>query len=150
MISELKDAGHILSDEQQVQAVIRSLPHSWEHMKVNLTHNENVKTFEDAMRHLELEEDRLLAAKTQSDVYFIRSGSHGASGSKRKHPGWFKKGKGKGAEPSGKKPKFNKHGKGKRPFKKNISRMKCYNCGKKGHFARDCGEPKKTQEPQTM
>jgi uncharacterized protein YjiS (DUF1127 family) len=28
MISELKDAGHILIDEQQVQAVIRSLPYT--------------------------------------------------------------------------------------------------------------------------
>jgi gag-polypeptide of LTR copia-type len=28
MISELKDAGHILTDEQQVQAVICSLPHT--------------------------------------------------------------------------------------------------------------------------
>ncbi|XP_028768008.1 tetraketide alpha-pyrone reductase 1-like [Neltuma alba] len=33
MIRELKEAGHVLSDEQQVQAVIRSLPASWEHMK---------------------------------------------------------------------------------------------------------------------
>ena len=57
MIIELKDAGHILTDEQQVQAVIHSLPQSWEHMKVYLTHNENIKTFKDTMRHLELEED---------------------------------------------------------------------------------------------
>ena len=150
MISELKVAGHTLSDEQQVQAVIRSLPHNWEHMKVNLTHNENVKTFEDTMRHLELEEDRLLANKVQTDVYFAGSGSHGASGSKRKHFGGFKKGKGKGAGPSDKKPKFEKHGKGKRPFKKNIFRMKCYNCDKKGHFARDCNEPKNVEIIKTL
>ncbi|XP_031250319.1 uncharacterized protein LOC116108189 [Pistacia vera] len=31
MISKLRDAGHVLTDEQQVQAVIRSLPHNWEH-----------------------------------------------------------------------------------------------------------------------
>ena len=55
MISELKDAGHVLTDEQQVQAVIRSLPHSWEHMKIHLTHNEGIRTLEDAMKHLELE-----------------------------------------------------------------------------------------------
>jgi len=36
MISELRAAGHELTDEQQVQAVIRSLPKSWEHMRVNL------------------------------------------------------------------------------------------------------------------
>jgi gag-polypeptide of LTR copia-type len=59
MISELKDTDHILTDEQQVQAVIRSLPYTWEHMKVHLTHNEGIKTLNDAVRHLELEEDRV-------------------------------------------------------------------------------------------
>jgi gag-polypeptide of LTR copia-type len=59
MISELKDAGHILTNEQHVQAVIRSLLYTWEHMKVNLTHNEGIKTINDAVRHLELEEDRI-------------------------------------------------------------------------------------------
>ncbi|XP_048139595.1 uncharacterized protein LOC125316163 [Rhodamnia argentea] len=91
MISEPKDAGHILSDEQQVHTVIRSLPHNWVHMKVNPTHNESVKTFEDAMRCLELEEDRLLAAKVHYDVYVAGSSSHGASGFKRKHPSKFTK-----------------------------------------------------------
>ena len=56
MISELRAAGHQLTDEQQVQAVIRSLPRSWEHMRVNLTHNESIKTFNDVARHVELEE----------------------------------------------------------------------------------------------
>ena len=37
MISELRVVGHEMTDEQQVQAVIRSLPSSWEHMRVNLT-----------------------------------------------------------------------------------------------------------------
>jgi arginyl-tRNA synthetase len=50
MISELKDSSHILTDEQQVQAVIRSLPHTWEHMKVNLTRNEGIKILNDAVR----------------------------------------------------------------------------------------------------
>ena len=87
MITELKNAGHTLTDEQQVQAVVRSLPHSWEHMKIHLTHNENIKTLEDAMRHLELEENHLEAAKPSIDVYMAGPSSHGGSGQKRKYKG---------------------------------------------------------------
>ena len=54
MIQDLNVAGHILTDEQQVQAVIRSLPDSWLHMKQILTHNENIKFFKDISRHVEL------------------------------------------------------------------------------------------------
>ena len=36
-----------MTDEQQVQAVIRSLLNNWEHMHVNLTHNDNIKKFDD-------------------------------------------------------------------------------------------------------
>ena len=61
MITKLKEAGHVLSDEQQVQAVIKSLLASWEHMKVNLTHNENIVIFNDVAKHLELEDERLEA-----------------------------------------------------------------------------------------
>ena len=61
--------------EQQVQAVIRSLPHSWEHMKIHLTHNEGIRTLEDAMKHLELEEDRLEANKSSAEVYMTESSS---------------------------------------------------------------------------
>ena len=47
MISELKGGGHELIDEQQVQAVIYSLQNAWEHFRINLTHNDNIKTFDD-------------------------------------------------------------------------------------------------------
>ena len=59
MIRELKTSKHVLTDEQQVEAVIKSLPKSWEHMVVNMRHNESVKTFDDIVHHLELEADRV-------------------------------------------------------------------------------------------
>ena len=57
MMSELKEVGHALTNEQQVQAIIRSLPHSWEYIKVHLTQNTEIRTFDDVVRHLKLEED---------------------------------------------------------------------------------------------
>ena len=63
MIGELKATRHDMTDEQQVQVVIRSLSSHWEHMCVNLNHNDNIKTFDDVACPVELEEDRLLTEK---------------------------------------------------------------------------------------
>ena len=58
MIRDLRAAGNVLTDEQQVLAVLRSLPDSWEQFKLIMTHNENVKIINDLSRHLELEAER--------------------------------------------------------------------------------------------
>lgn len=78
MIAQLKSVGHVLPDEQQVQAVIRSLLNNWEHLKVNLTHNDNIKTFAGVARHVELEDERLGAAKAVPNAFVAES-----SGTKR-------------------------------------------------------------------
>ena len=71
MIRELKTSRHIFIDEQQVEAVIRSLLKNWEHMVVNMTHNQNVKTFDDIVRHLELEAKRLMVARPNEQAYVV-------------------------------------------------------------------------------
>ena len=38
---------------------------------------------------------------------------------------------------------FAKKQKAKDSGEKNITRVKCYNCSKKGHYSRDCSEPPK-------
>ena len=62
MNRELKSAGHTLIDEQHIQAMIRSLPNSWEHIKIHMTRNENINTFNNIAHHLKLEEEQLEAA----------------------------------------------------------------------------------------
>ena len=139
MISELKGAGHELIDKQQVQVVIRSLPYAWEHLRINLTHNDNIKTFDDVARHVELEEDRLLADKSSGQAYMTKSNKVGSSNIGRK------KWKGKGFKPRKGGNKTNLSGNKRKRGKcigKQSRNMNCFNYGKLGHFAHDCTEPK--------
>ena len=127
MIRQLKAAGNNLSDEQQVQAGIRSLPDSWEHMKVNMMHNENIKNFNDLARHLELKAERLEAAKANGSSYMVHFGSRKASGSKRKNQN---NGKRNDDEPAPKKANFTKRKLGRRGGKNGNADKACFNCGK--------------------
>ncbi|GAV85274.1 UBN2_2 domain-containing protein [Cephalotus follicularis] len=68
MIRDLKNDEIALSDEQQVQAVIRYSPDSLVTMRQILTHNENIKNFADVSRHVELEAKREEA--TRATVFF--------------------------------------------------------------------------------
>ena len=75
MIRELKTFGHIFTDEQQVEAVIKSLPKNCEHMVVNMTHDKSVKTFDDIVCHLELEVKRLMVASPNEQAHVAESSS---------------------------------------------------------------------------
>ena len=47
-------------------------------MRVNLTHNDNIKTFDNVARHVKLEEDRLLAKKPVQKAFMTENKSRGA------------------------------------------------------------------------
>jgi hypothetical protein len=143
MISELMVASHVLTDEQQLQAVIRSLPRSWEHMRVNLTHNDNIKTFDDVAHHVELEENRLGSEKGIGEAYMASSSKGQKKGSKR-----AKSGKGcsskfgtddASSSDKNKKQQCGKHAGAKR---RDRSKVVCYNYNQLGHFACECTQQK--------
>ena len=83
MIRELKAVVNNLTDEQQIQAVIHSLPDQWEQMKLNMIHNESIQTLEDLSCHLELEAERHVV-QGQSSAFFARHGQCQAFKAKRK------------------------------------------------------------------
>ncbi|XP_065852337.1 uncharacterized protein [Euphorbia lathyris] len=140
MINELSDAGQKMTEEQKVQAVIRSLRNSWDHMKMHLIHNESIRTFEDAARHLELEEDRLTSIKINVESHFIETASveNSSKNNANKRSCFDDYDKEQAQEP--KKPK-QKHEGNKSSMKKqkvNISRVKCLDCNQEGHYANEC------------
>ncbi|XP_075097965.1 uncharacterized protein LOC142175279 [Nicotiana tabacum] len=130
MIGELKDVGHVLTDEQQIQVVIRSLPSSWYHMKMHLTHNERITTLEDVRRHFELEEERLEAAKPIAELHMETTSKTKSDSNKRN---WEKKRGPPQAHPAqhAKRAKTEK-GNNRRPKRVKVAKVKCYNCDKKG------------------
>jgi phage pi2 protein 07 len=135
MVCELKAAGNNLTDEQQIQAVIRSLPDLWEQMKLNMTHNESIQTLEDLSRHLELEAERRVA-QGQSSAFFAKHGQRQAFKAKRKS---YEKAPQQGQN-GGKPPKranTTKSPRGKQGGRKQAEQA-CFDCGVVGHFAHDC------------
>ena len=53
-------------------------------MRINLTHNDNIKTFDDVAHHVELEEYRLLAEKPIYEAFITENKSREAQGSRTK------------------------------------------------------------------
>ena len=84
MIREFKNVEHALTGQQQVQAITQCFPDSWEYMRVNMTHNDSIKTFNDFKPHLELENDCVEATKYSNQFYMANSKPQIASGFKCK------------------------------------------------------------------
>ncbi|KAK2966916.1 hypothetical protein RJ640_000544 [Escallonia rubra] len=118
MIGKLRDAGHALTDEQQVRAVIRSLPASWANMKQILTHSENIKNFSDVSQHVILEAETRDADNTLT--YVAQEGSRNANGKRGRQS---KKGKrGEASTSAPKEGKMKKRKRGKRGATKHVAR----------------------------
>ena len=130
MIRKLKAAGNTLTEEQKIQVGLHSLLDSWETMVISMTHNKNIKTFDDPSRHLELEAERLEVSKatkaTKSrSAYLANNDSRAPRGPKRKN---YAPRQDSSNGPAPKKAKNTKRKRGKRGGKGKNG--KCFNCNK--------------------
>ena len=107
-------------------------------MKLHQTHAVNVKRFRDAVRHLELEEDRQLSVMMNTEVHASSSHPVGKSSSKKRK--WFKS---KNLAKQPKKQQTEQKPKRSGRMKVNLAHVKCFNCHQKGHYAKSCTAPRK-------
>lgn len=123
---------------------------SQEHIKVNKTHNESIRTFNDIKYHLELEGECFEADKLSNHDYMAESSSRKALGFEHKKGHKYNQ-KVERFYLNQKKPNAKKHPRDKRVGKKkDKSEMKCYNYNKLGHFAREYIEQKKIRPNSTL
>ena len=143
MVRELKAAGNTIAEEQKIQVGLRSLLDSWETMVISMTYKENIKTFDDLSRQLELEAERLEVFKATKvaklgSAYVANNDSRMPIGSRHKnYAPWQDSSNGYAPKKAkNTKCKLGKHsGKGKNG--------KCFNCNKERHFACDFTKPRK-------
>lgn len=91
LIRDLQSARVALIDEQQLLGVIRSLlDPEWSQMKLFMTHNENIKTFGDISRQLELKVECIEAEHiggNRATAFVTKVDRHEGFESKRKRQG---------------------------------------------------------------
>lgn len=114
------------------------LPYSLEHMKINMTHNKNIKTLYDIASHLQLEDEWHEPTRIKQQVYLTKNSKYIPSYKKKKN---FHAKQFKGNKNLNVKPKQNKKTKycGKSDSEKNMSKVKfkCFNCEKLNYFAKE-------------
>ena len=140
MIRELKATSNTLTEEQKIQVGLRFLPDSWETMMISMARNENIKTFDNLLCHLELEAKCLEASKAikatkSGSAYVTNNDSCTPRGPNHKNYA-PRQDSGNGSVP--KKAKNTKRKRGKHGGKGKNN--KCFNRNKEGHFSCDCTE----------
>jgi hypothetical protein len=133
-IAQTKDQliaiGVPVDDDDLVQTAFDGLPESWGVFLASVNGREVQPNF-DRLWHDCLEEEGRLKSRNESSL--LRDHALSAKTKKWKK---FPQAKGKGKKPQGKLSHLNPH----------LSKVKCFNCNKLGHYARDCRNPPSQQK----
>ena len=139
IVRDFKATSQDIPKDEQALNVIRALPDTdlWQNSQL-MAHNDNIKTFQKIPKHLEMEDERQKSF-APPNVALV------AKGSKPKGKRPFR---GKQAKKGPHSPQNSRLGRGiakKQKAKgngaKSIARVKCYNCGRKGHYSRIVPRP---------
>ena len=127
LFNEIKILLAEINEETQIDMILKTLPDSFKQFKLNYNMNKLMMSLPELMKELQMAEGIL---KDPKGVYMAVKDSSGSSHNKKNENSFKKTKQGK-----------NKAGKGK-----SKGKGKCFICGKKGHWKKQCPDFLKKKE----